>query len=221
MKLLDLFSGAGGAARGYQQAGFHVTGVDIRPQPRYAGDAFVQGDALEYLAAHGTEFDAVHSSPPCQRYSIGSAAARAAGRQYPDLVAATRTALIETNRPWVIENVPGAPIRADIILCGCMFPDLPGLRRQRWFELSWPLAQLASPCHHPDPIVTVLSNGSAGPNQLLRPMRGAAWQAMRQKAMGIDWMTRRELGQAIPPRFTEHIGTLLLDHITEGVEVPA
>jgi DNA (cytosine-5)-methyltransferase 1 len=213
-RLLDAFCGAGGAARGYQAAGFHVTGVDNRPQPRYAGDEFVLGDALEYLAAHGREYDAVHASPPCHAYSVGSAASRRRGRRYPDLVADTRVALIEVDLPYVIENVPGSPIRPDLVLCGCMFAETPQLMRRRWFELSWPVAALRPPCHHPDPVVTVLSNGSAGPNQQLRPMRGAQWQAMRQRAMGIDWMTRRELGQAIPPAYTRWLGEQLRDHLT-------
>lgn len=212
-RLLDAYCGAGGATRGYQLAGFHVSGVDDRPQPRYVGDEFVQSDALEFLAERGHEYDAVHASPPCQAYSVGGAACRAAGRQYPDLVEATRVALREAGRPYVLENVPGAPIRPDIVLCGCMF-QLPGLMRRRWFELSWPAAQLAPACHHPGPVVTVLSNGSAGPNQVLRPMRGAEWQSIRHRAMDIDWMSRRELGQAIPPPYTRWIGARLLDHLT-------
>jgi hypothetical protein len=32
--------------------------------------------------------------------------------------------------------------------------------------------------------------------------------------MGIDWMTRDELAQAIPPAYTEFIGTQLLNVIT-------
>lgn len=67
-RLLDLFSGAGGSARGYQDAGFHVTGVDIRNQPRYVGDDFIKGDALEYLANNYWKYDAIHASPPCQSY---------------------------------------------------------------------------------------------------------------------------------------------------------
>ncbi len=109
-KLLDLFSGAGGATRGYQLAGFYVTGVDIAPQPRYVGEVFVQGDALEYLAAHGHEFDAIHASPPCQSYSTLEAVNRGAAyaEKYPKLVLPLRELLQGIGKPYVIENVPGA-----------------------------------------------------------------------------------------------------------------
>src|SRR5262245_38235984 len=106
MKLLDLFCGAGGAAMGYHRAGFEVVGVDHRPQPRYTFP-FVRGDALEYALAHGREYDAIHASPPCQAYS--ALRARAPGRRYPDLFVATRSALEAVGKPWVVENVPGAP----------------------------------------------------------------------------------------------------------------
>ena len=105
-RLLDLFCGAGGAAMGYYRAGFDVVGVDIKPQPRYQFE-FHQGDALEYCAAHGYEFDVIHASPPCQAYSVTRSIH---GNEYPDLVAVTRAALQATGKPWVIENVVGAPL---------------------------------------------------------------------------------------------------------------
>ena len=212
-RLLDLFSGAGGAAVGYHRAGFDVTGVDNRPQPRYPF-TFVQGDALEYVAAHGGEFDAIHASPPCQAYSVSTIALRAAGKTYPDLIAPTRELLQTIGKPWVIENVPRAPVRPDIILCGCMFGDqLPGLKRERWFEVSWgPLWDLRPPCHHPEPIVTVIGHG---PNQHspYRHVRGAVWTHLKQRAMGIDWMNREELGEAIPPAYARYVGEQLAAHL--------
>lgn len=217
MKLLDLFSGAGGAAKGYADAGFTVVGVDNRPQPRYPFE-FVQADALEFLGAHGTEFDAIHTSPPCQRYSVSTAAFRAAGKEYPDLVGPTRQALTATGRPWVIENVPGAPVRPDLVLCGCMFPgELPGLKRERWFEVSWgPLLELRPPCHHPEPIVTVIGHGP-NQNSPYRHVHGSVWTQLKHRAMGIDWMNREELGEAIPPRYARFVGERLLAHLTATV----
>jgi hypothetical protein len=128
VRLLDLFSGAGGAAVGYARAGFEVVGVDIEPQPNYPFE-FHQADALEFCREHGHEFDAIHASPPCQAYTPLRAVH---GKDYPDMLAATREALEATGLPWVIENVPGAPINSGIFLCGTMF-DL-RVYRHRWFE---------------------------------------------------------------------------------------
>ena len=129
-RLLDLFCGAGGAARGYQLAGFHVTGVDIAPQPRYAGDEFVQADAMTWPL---DGYDSIHASPPCQAYA-NVTAWRGLRDDHPDLVAATRVRLEAAGVPWVIENVPEAPVRRDLLLCGSQF----GLRvrRHRAFETS-------------------------------------------------------------------------------------
>src|SRR5262245_9177699 len=115
MKLLDLFCGAGGASMGYHRAGFEVTGVDIAPQKNYPF-AFVQADALEYLADCGKDFDLIHASPPCQRYTTLQGRWK---RERPDLVPSTRAALQASNRPYVIENVPRSPLRrGSILLCG-------------------------------------------------------------------------------------------------------
>lgn len=135
-RLLDLYSGAGLAAIGYRQAGFHVTGVDIEKKSCYAGDTFIQANALDVLrdVNYCRQFDAIHASPPCQKYSKTTARFRASGKQYADLIEPTREALEKIGLPYVIENVPQAPIRPDIILYGWMF-DLHVLRR-RHFELG-------------------------------------------------------------------------------------
>ena len=201
--LLDLFCGAGGAAMGYARAGFDVIGVDVKPQPRYPFP-FEQGDALEVLAEIGRDFDAVHASPPCQAYSI---AARYTGKTYPDLLGATRSALHANGKHWVIENVPGAPMRADFRICGCLV-GLPRLRRVRWFETSWHHFTLAPECEHTQPAVTVCGHGTPSWVRQVhgRNMTVADWR----DAMGIDWMNRGELAQAIPPAYTEHVGRSLL-----------
>ncbi|ESP98619.1 hypothetical protein B591_18594 [Streptomyces sp. GBA 94-10 4N24] len=129
-RLLDAFCCQGGAAKGYADAGFDVTGIDEAPQPRYPY-TFVQGDAVEYIRAHGHEFDVIHASPPCQH---DSECQRIQGRTHPDLINPTRTALETTGRPWVIENVPGAlaKLREPVLLCGPML----GVHtyRHRYFE---------------------------------------------------------------------------------------
>lgn len=201
-RLLDLFCGAGGCSVGYHRAGFDVTGVDNRPMPRYPF-AFVQGDALDYLAAHGHEYDAIHASPPCQHYT--PLRALHPDKEYPDLLAATRDALIATGKPWVIENVPGAPIHSGVLLCGTMF----GLRvyRHRWFETSFLLMQPPHPKHEaPAP---TKNRRAAFADGAFASVTGdiGSWAGV---AMGVDWMTGDELSQAIPPAYTEWIGNHLV-----------
>lgn len=213
LKLLDLFSGAGGCARGYQMAGFHVTGVDLAPQPRYAGDAFICADALEYCREHGHEYDAIHASPPCQGYSRMRHLPWLKDRVYPMLIPPTRAALLATGRPYVIENVEDAPLRG-ITLCGVMF----GLKtyRHRKFETNWLL--LGQP--HPRHIVRIGSGRNINDRMCATADgwvsvagHGKGIRAAASAALGIDWMNRDELGQAIPPAYTAYIGLQLADHI--------
>jgi len=201
-RLLDLFCGAGGAAMGYYRAGFEVIGVDIKPQPRYPFE-FHQADALEFCAAHGAEYDAIHASPPCQAYSI-TRSIHHKTRQYPDLVAATRSAMMAAGRPYVIENVPGAPLRTTVFLCGTMF----GLRtyRHRLFECSF--AMLA-PTHPPHLRLTAQVGRKALPDQFIC-VAGHCYTSDAKEALGIEWMRQRELSQAIPPAYTEYIGQQLI-----------
>ena len=218
-RLLDLFCGAGGAAVGYHRAGFEVVGVDIAPQPRFPF-AFVQADALAFLAEHGHEFDAIHASPPCQAFS---AAQTIRGRVHPDLLTPCRELLIAIGRPAVIENVIGAPMRADVTLCGTLFglgvPAKRGyLERHRAFEFAcFPVPLILRPaCNHPPEYRAVGVYGHTGTSATFdRTKRGSGnhgWLvADWREAMGIDWMTRDELAQAIPPAYTEFIGGFLRD----------
>lgn len=206
-KLLDLFCGAGGCSVGYSRAGFDVVGVDNRPMPRYPFE-FHQADALEFCAAHGHEFDVIHASPPCQGYSL--AKNNGSGKGASLLIEPMRAALIATGKQWVIENVPGAPLMSPVELCGSMFGlkaagmDLP---RHRWFESS--VFLMAPPCRHRrGKTLGVYGNGT---NSYHRDKLGRCITAAEtREAMGIDWMTRRELAQAIPPAYTEFIGRQLL-----------
>jgi DNA (cytosine-5)-methyltransferase 1 len=213
--LLDLFCGAGGAAMGYHRAGFDIIGVDIEPQPNYPF-TFRQHDAIRYLFGvvdraridGQSPYAAIHASPPCHDHSALSARWGANGTG--SLLQHTRELLSECGLPWIIENVPGAPMRADYKLCGCMF-GLPGLRRERWFETSWHAYALRSPCSHTGQTVTV--TGHPGGSSLRDGRRGFGDTAAWKRAMGIDWMTGKEMAQAIPPAYTEYIGAQLLDAI--------
>ena len=211
-RLLDCFCGAGGAGMGYSRAGFDVTGVDIKPQPRYPF-AFVQGDALAYVKAHGHEFDAIHASPPCQAYSVMKSMNREIA--HPELVEPTREALEATGLPYVIENVVGAPLRTTIMLCGSMFglrSHRGYLRRHRLFE-SNVLLFSPGPCRHDGLAIGVYGHGSAG--HLGQRMRTANVEEARI-LMGMDWSTRDGLSQAIPPAYTEFIGRQLLAALTNA-----
>jgi len=207
--LLDLFCGGGGATRGYQLAGFCVLGIDINPQPNYVGCGFRQADALEYCASHGHEFDAIHASPPCQRYS---SITRVHGKDmvdsHPDLIADVRQMLADIGRPWIIENVRGAPLLSPLMLCGSMFGL--GVFRHRYFEGAVPLFSPA--CRHDFHPVPVYGHSGAGANRGRERKRGHTNSGDNWKrAMGIDWMTNAEMAQAIPPAYTKFIGRHLMN----------
>ena len=215
-RLLDLFCGAGGAAAGYVRAGFEVYGVDIKPQPHYldsGASGFLRADALAYLEVLMEEphaFDVIHASPPCQAYSD---LRNRTGREYPDLVAPTRIMLHAVGLPWVIENVEGAPLVNPVRLCGSSFGL--GVRRHRLFEMSSPPV-LTPPCVHHDQPEPLDVSGTGSRRLGPRPDGGGGNSRKPRSldeartAMGIDWMTRRELSQAIPPAYTEWIGRHLL-----------
>jgi DNA (cytosine-5)-methyltransferase 1 len=225
-RLLDLFSGAGGAAMGYHRAGFNVVGVDIKPQPHYPFK-FWQGDALDVLRTWtGNErFDAIHASPPCPRYSVLRHANVTKGSDHPDqgVLGVTRDLLQATGLPYVIENVPGAPMDPTIVLCGSQFGLGSGdrqLRRHRLFESNIMLFQ--SPCHHIGEAIGVYGGGRTGrytfENGIRKGLKGrrGGYQGKmseRREAMGIDWMNSGELNNAIPPAYTKFIGTQLLVHL--------
>ena len=209
-RLLDLFCGAGGAAKGYADAGFEVYGVDIKPQPNYPYH-FIQHDALTFIRRHAlpvsTQYEAIHASPPCQAFTNARVIH---GNEHPDLLTPCRELLNASGLPWVIENVPGAPMRKDLVLCGSMFglEDEKGqLRRHRWFEFSDPsIVPLVPPCRHEGQTISVFGHG------------GHVYHGVDQwrSVMGIDWMTRDELAQAIPPAYTRFIGEQLIEQLRKA-----
>jgi DNA (cytosine-5)-methyltransferase 1 len=229
-RLLDLFCGAGGAAAGYQRAGFDVVGVDIMPQPNYPFE-FIQEDALlvaAFVAEFGTAYRAIHASPPCQAHSTIAKQIRKIGKtnnEHPDLIAETRELLQATGLPYVIENVPGAPLIEPVTLCGSSVGL--NVRRHRLFETNWSL--LVPSCAHGWQTPRFRSLDSRrGPKSVV-PVHGSSQRAsvvgvhghlnyageqeLRKKAMEIEWMSPYELTQAIPPAYTELVGHQLMQHI--------
>lgn len=201
---------------GLHRAGFEVTGVDIRPQPRYPFK-FIQCDALN---ADLSGFDFVWASPPCQKYTRmnrGLLQAQGRSKAHPDLIAPTREKLKAWGGPYIIENVIGAPLLNPLMLCGSSF----GLRVQRHRLFESNLMLLGHACAHgqwnydlpslhrlqgKSRVVGCYGNGRGAGDNL------AAWR----NAMGIDWMTRKELAQAIPPAYAEFLGAQVMAAIKAG-----
>jgi DNA (cytosine-5)-methyltransferase 1 len=207
-RLLDLFCGAGGASAGYHRAGFEVTGVDINPQKNYPFH-FNHGDALKFLEEYGVYFDAVHASPPCQRHSAMSHCRPGLADAYPDLIEPVRERLIELGRPWVIENVPGSPLKDPITLCGQMFGQ--ELYRHRLFETSFDIPEP----HHPEHVMPASKAGHWRPGTVMSISGHIAPIAKAREVMGIDWCNREELAEAIPPSYTEYVGKYLAAEVSQ------
>lgn len=207
MRALDLFCGAGGVTKGLQRAGFHVTGVDSRPQKRYCGDLFIQSDALDFPLIG---YDLICASPPCQAYTRLKNI-RGNGHLHPRLIEAIRNRLRNCGTPYIIENVPDAPLHDYVMLCGTMFPEL-RVYRHRHFECSWGIPFAPAACNHSHKM-----GPSRGVYHRLDETPfitccGHNFQAASGKiAMGIDWMTRDEMAQAIPPAYSEYIAKCFLD----------
>lgn len=208
MRCLDLFCCGGGAGMGYHLAGMEVVGVDIEPQPKYPF-AFVQGDALEYLAAHGHEFDFIHASPPCQGYSHLTPAKNRGDHER--MIPAVRDLMIATGKPYVIENVAGArkELRDPVMLCGSMF----GLRtqRHRFFETSH---QVTAPrkCDHSEiPLLVTTASKASREKRFALGMQPKTVNNA-PAAYGIDWMGFSELKEAIPPAYTRYLAEAMMGH---------
>lgn len=218
-RLLDLFCGAGGCSVGYFRAGFDVVGVDIAVQPRYPFFDVIEGDAIEVLSDRSflAEFDVIHASPPCQAYSVTGA--RWGRRKHVELVEPVREILIASGKPYVIENVVGAPLRAPITLCGSMFGLGVGdaiLKRHRLFESS---LSLSAPCRClclGRRAVGVYGTGGAWTRTAAGGGGVKVSGADAAIALGIDWTDYQPaLAQAIPPAYTTHIGQQILFQMAE------
>lgn len=221
MRLLDLFCGEGGAAAGYAAAGWEVVGVDVRKVGHRYPFEFHLADAVEFAKEHAHEFDAVHASPPCQTHSKS---AFAHGADHPDHLDATRLALINSGRPYVIENVPGAPLVNPITLCGAAFrltaTDRDGeplfLKRHRLFESNVWLTPTECECAYLRDNGFRVAGVYGGRSHKKANLGNGGYTPDKPIAavlMRVGWMTRHGLEQAIPPAYAEYIGTELAERL--------
>lgn len=235
--VLDLYCGAGGVTRGIADAAvklglpIHITGVDIQAiaDRWYAAIAgrcqgeFVLGDAISYLdqALCENRFDYIHASPPCKAFTSLRGFSSKANQQDWQLIEVQRM-LRASTVPYDLENVPGAPIRRDVVLRGYQF-GLPTIRKRIfeignwWFMPHLPTTKIGT--QRGGDFLSVAGKGGynrINPNSAFQGFNGApTWttgsvKRDRQIAMGIDWMTTEQMAQAIPPAFAEYIFTHFL-----------
>jgi DNA (cytosine-5)-methyltransferase 1 len=234
LRMLELAACEGGATKGLQRAGWHVTAVDIdgAALARNPADVTVKADALDYLADNWQDFDAFHASFPCQRWSANGA--NPAASNWPDLITPGRELLEATGRPWTMENVLHAPLRRDLILCGTMFDltaiDTDGtllhLKRHRVFESNVPLTA-PRPCSHPRGVQWAGVYGGARKDKIeARTVRKGGYvppdAGVQSRLLGgVEWMTGKGRRECIPPVYAEWIGTQLAAEVARRQEAAA
>lgn len=209
MKALDLFCCAGGATKGLQRAGFHVTGVDIRPQPRYCGDVFYQDDAMAWLRGEReplASFDLIWASPPCQRYS--ELTPKEVKGDHPDLLPEVGEILRAQSVPFIIENVELAKhlLQHPVMICGTMFGM--NVWRHRYFELGNTDAFfLLPPCNHEGHPILISGRGS----HIINGRRNSRIPTqIKRDAIDTPWMNREEMSECIPPAYSEFLARQIL-----------
>jgi len=204
-RLLDLFCGAGGASMDYHRAGFEVVGVDNRPQKRYPFE-FHLADAITFPLEG---FDAIHASPPCQGWTLAAIQWRKKGKEYPLLIDQIRKRLRATGRPYIIENVAGAPLINPFMLNGSFF----GIKvnRKRYFECNFNIPFFLLP---KDPPSKFKMGRPVMDGDMITPIGHFSNVPYARKEMGCDWMTGQEMTQAIPPIYVEWIGKQLMEHLS-------
>jgi DNA (cytosine-5)-methyltransferase 1 len=205
VKALDLYCCSGGAGTGLDQAGFDVTGIDINPQKNYPY-RFIQANVMTLPISYLKMFDFIWASPPCQQYTQSAEQWRLAGKEYPDLIEPTREMLKASGKPYVIENVPGAPLINPITLCGNMF----GLRtyRHRLFETNFPAIE---PFHWAHTAKNAKMGRAPKEGEFLQIVGHFSGVPLAQEIMGLPGRTQYELAQAIPPAYSKYLAEQYLE----------
>lgn len=226
MRALDLFTGTGGTAHGLALAGFQVTGIDVKKRrDRSPLVEFVQADVRDVLTDldYLRRFDLITAGPPCQLFTRAGHLRTAQGKTSSklNLVPETRAALDRAGVPYVIENVPGAPIRPDVLLCGSMFPELHvtdatgrrWLQRHRVFELGFWTAPAAPRCDHKRAGVRPLGVYASKADNI--PSGGQTARTLEEgrRLMGIPWASWSGLVEAIPPAYSQWLAQRWLAHV--------
>lgn len=214
-RALILFGGHGGAARGFELAGYDAYCVDLAPSPRnpypvHTGDAIavmealLRGAGVVFRRADGydvtrilEDFDMICAHPPCQAFSQ---AQRIRGNDHPDLISATRALLRETGLPYIIENVVGAPLEDPVMICGPMVGV--DMYRHRLFETSFPVQV---PPHAPHTHPQVKMGRSPRNGEWIQAVGNFAGVAEARRVMGCPWMNRDGLRLTVPPAYITFI----------------
>lgn len=210
LEILDTYCGEGAVSLGLKLAfpNARITGVDILNYKRRYLYNFVQADAPIYIVENGHKYDFIWASPPCQHYSKATAQQRQLGVLYSDLVQSTRDALIQTGVPYIIENVPQAPLRSPITLCGQMFRSRVRLLRHRIFEANFRIEQPEHVSHKglvrgatPQDDFAVVVLNAWNSNDYSDNTKDVWARAMG----GTNWMTMKGMSQAVPPVYAIYL----------------
>lgn len=145
MKSLEIFSGAGGLAKGLELAGFeHSAFVEFNPEAcctlrkNFDPEKVFEGDIRDFDFHQQSDIDVVAGGPPCQPFSLGGkhGANKDSRDMFPFAINAIETL---TPKAFVFENVKGLLRDSfsdyfNTILLRLTFPDAHAALKATWQE---------------------------------------------------------------------------------------